>query len=55
MNGTVWVVITLNGRHQVADLEVLDRPPAWDLAALNQVCYTGGVNGGDAVPWHGGL
>lgn len=48
--GQVWVVVTLT-HGQITDLEVLDQPPAWDLAELGQVCYSGNVNGGDSVRW----
>jgi hypothetical protein len=48
----VWVVITLDPETgAITDTEVLSQPPAWDLAALGQVCRTGYVNGGDSV-WY---
>jgi hypothetical protein len=65
-SGQVWVVITprFDGAalseawaSGVADLEVLDQPPGWDLdretdrGPGGQVCYTGRVNGGDSARW----
>jgi len=54
-SGQVWVVVTpvadpWNGGF-IEDLEILDKPPEWDLAELGQVCYTGNVNGGDSVQY----
>jgi hypothetical protein len=51
-DGEVWVVITTDpATGAITDLEVLSQPPAWDLAALGQVCRTGYVNGGDSVAY----
>lgn len=48
----VWVVVT-PPRPDVkpTDLEILDKPPAWDLREHGQVCFFGAVNGGDSVEW----
>lgn len=51
MSGTVWVVITRDRQNRIKDVEILDQAPLWNLAALGQVCYTGSVNGGDAILW----
>jgi hypothetical protein len=51
---TVLVVITRDSDRRIVDLEILDRPPQWDLAALGQVAFVGNVNGGDSVPFTSG-
>jgi hypothetical protein len=51
---TVWVVITRDADRRITDLEVLDIPRLWDLAAFGQVCFVGNVNGGDSVPFTSG-
>jgi hypothetical protein len=51
---TVWVVITRDDRRRITDLEMLDSPPTWDLAAHGQVAFVGNVNGGDSVPFASG-
>ena len=51
-SGEVWVVLTPGRSGELRDLEVLDSPPKWDLAALGQTCRTGFVNGGDSIEWH---
>jgi hypothetical protein len=50
-NRTVWVIITRDENRRITDVEVLDQPPLWDLAALGQVAFVGNVNGGDSVPF----
>jgi hypothetical protein len=50
-DGTVWVVITRDDQRRITDVEILDQPPLWDLAALGQVAFVGNVNGGDSVPF----
>jgi hypothetical protein len=53
VNPAVYVVVTLDPRTgSITDLEILDVPPAWNLAELGQVCYVGNVNGGDSVQWY---
>lgn len=47
----VWVVVSLKDGN-VTDLEILDQPPAWDLAAYGQECYMGCINGGDSRRFH---
>ena len=50
-DGTVWVVITRDEDDRITDVEILDSPPLWDLAALGQIAFVGNVNGGDSVRW----
>jgi hypothetical protein len=45
----VYVVVTLDGRGDITDLEVLDQEPRWDTEDLGQVVYEANVNGGDST------
>jgi hypothetical protein len=51
---TVWVIVTRDDEGRIKDLEVLDMPPMWDLAALGQIAFMANVNGGDSVRWASG-
>ena len=48
--GTVWVVISRSINGAIAELEILDTPPDWELSS-EQFVRVGNINGGDSMTW----